>query len=116
MGRIFNLVLLAVMIVGAAVTYDMKYRTETAAERIARLQAEIAREKQTIQTLKAEWSLLDQPSRLQALVDRHADYFQLQPFSSDQVVTIDQIPQKPVEPDPIGALAGVPAGTTGSIE
>ena len=70
----------------------------------------------SIQTLKAEWSLLDQPGRLQALVDRHADYFQLQPFASDQVVTIDQIPQKPVEPDPIGALAGVPAGTTGSIE
>lgn len=116
MGRIVNLVLLAVMLVGAAVTYDMKYRAETAADHVARLQAEIAKEKQTIQALKAEWSLLDQPGRLQALVDRHADYFKLQPFASNQVVTLDQIPRKPAEPDPIGRLAGVAAGTTGSIE
>ncbi len=35
MGRVFNLILLAAMIVGAVVTYDMKHKAELAADRVA---------------------------------------------------------------------------------
>jgi hypothetical protein len=116
MNRFVNSILIAIMLVGAAVTYNMKYKAESAADHVARLQNEIAKEKEAIQALRAEWSMLDQPGRLQALVDRHADYFKLQPFAPDQFVTVDQIPQKPAATDPIGDLAGVAAGATGSIE
>jgi len=76
--RIFNFLLLTVMIVGAGVTYDMKHKAEIAADRNARLEAEIARDKDAVQLLRAEWSLLTQPSRLSlpsaavlARADRH---------------------------------------------
>ncbi len=99
MGRIINLILLAAMIVGAAVTYDMKHKAELAAERVATLQHKIAKEKSEIVLLKAEWSMLTQPARLQATIEKYADHFQLQPFSPDQIATIDEIPLKPVVPD-----------------
>jgi hypothetical protein len=45
--------------------------------------------------LKAEWSMLTQPARLQATVEKYADHFQLQPFSPEQISTIGEIPMKP---------------------
>ena len=94
MGRIINLVLLAAMAVGAAITYDMKHKAELAAARVASLQADITRQKQEIVLLKAEWSMLTQPARLQATITQYADHFQLQPFSPDQIASIDEIPMK----------------------
>src|SRR5690348_5516405 len=94
MGRIFNLVLLGLMIVGAAVTYNMKYTAESAANRVSKLQADIVKEKAQLQILKAEWSMLDQPARLQAVVDVHNNHFLLLPFTPDQLVTLDEIPMK----------------------
>jgi hypothetical protein len=96
MGRVLNLLFVVAMIAGAALTYDMKHKAELAADHVARLQNEIAKEKDRINVLKAEWSMLTQPARLQELVGKYADYFQLQPFSPDQVATIDQIPLRPV--------------------
>jgi len=95
MGRIVNLILLAAMVVGVAVTYDMKHKAELAAERVATLQHKIVKEKNEIVLLKAEWSMLTQPARLQATIEQYADHFQLQPFSPDQIGTIDEIPLKP---------------------
>jgi hypothetical protein len=92
--RIFNFVLLALMVVGAAVTYDMKHKAEMAADNVARLQAEIAKEKDAIALLRAEWAMLTQPGRLQTVVDKYADYFKLQPFAPKQLATVDDIPLK----------------------
>jgi hypothetical protein len=109
MGRLLNLILIGAMIVAAAITYDLKYNAESAANRVARLQSDIAKERGKIQALKAEWSMLDQPARLQALVEAHADYFKLAPFNPDQLATVADIPMRPVPPDPIGELvSGVP--------
>jgi hypothetical protein len=95
MGRLFNLLLLTAMIAGAAVTYDMKLKAEAAAAEVARLQAEIVKEKDNIALLKAEWSMLTQPARLQELVQKYADQFHLQPMAPAQVATIGEIPLKP---------------------
>jgi hypothetical protein len=112
--RILNLVLFVVMIVGAAVTYDMKHKAELAAERNAKIAAEIAKDKDSIALLRAEWALLTQPSRLQALVDKYADHFKLAPFSPTQLATVEEIPMRApttaVAPaagasDPIAGLA-----------
>jgi hypothetical protein len=116
--RIFNFVLIAVMLVGAMITYDMKHKAEVAADRVARLQADIAKEKDAVSLLRAEWSVLTQPPRLESIVQNYAGYFQLVPFSPAQVGTIDDIPLRPVQAsDPIGqALAGsVDTTRTGSI-
>ena len=94
--RIFNFVFLAVMIVGAIVTYNIKHRAEAAADRVAQLQADIAREKDALAILRAEWSVLTQPGRLQSVVEKYADHFQLAPFSPEQVATFSEIPLRPV--------------------
>lgn len=104
--RIFNLMLLALMIVGAAATYDMKHKAELAADKVARLQAEIARDRDAIAVLRAEWSLLTQPGRLQSVIDKYADHFQLEPFSPKQIATIDEIPMRTTagDKDEVGEL------------
>ena len=116
--RIFNLLLLAAMLIGAVVTYDMKHKAEVAAAEVARLQAEIAREKDALALLKAEWSLLTQPGRLQSVVQKYADHFQLEQFSPKQIATIDEIPMTPVgSPGPLGpAIARLAAGDAGKAE
>ena len=103
--RILNIVMFVIMIAGAAVTYDMKHKAELAAEHNARLEAEIAKEKDSIALLRAEWSLLTQPSRLQTLVDKYSDHFKLQPFAPSQIATLDQIPVRP-PPTPAAASSG----------
>ena len=96
MNRLVNFALLAIMIVGAIVTYDMKHRAEKASERVARLHSAIEQERQTIQILRAELSTLMQPGRLQALVDHYPDYFRLEPFTSSQLAAIEDIPLRPI--------------------
>jgi cell division protein FtsL len=99
MGRIINAVLLMAMIVGVVVTYNMKHQAELAAAAVARLQAEVTAEKQAIALLKAEWSMLTQPGRLQTVIERHNDYFKLAPFSPDQLATVEEIEIKPIQYD-----------------
>jgi hypothetical protein len=92
--RAVNVVFLAAMIIAAIVTYALKHQAEAAAEQVARLQTDIAKERDNIRTLNAEWSFLNQPSRLDTLVKEHADYFGLQPFTPDQVAVIEEIPMR----------------------
>jgi hypothetical protein len=98
MGRILNAVLLTAMIIGAAITYDMKHRAEVESDRVDQLQADIASEKDALSLLNAEWSKLSQPGRLQELVQRYADHFKLAAFAADQSATLAEIPEKPVDP------------------
>lgn len=98
-GRILNLVLLAAMIVGAVWTYNMKHRAEKAADKVAELQADIDREKAEIALLKAEYSMLMQPARIQSVVDQFPERFGLVPFSPDQIGLIDDIPLRPPSSD-----------------
>jgi hypothetical protein len=116
--RLLSFVLLAVMIVGAIVTYDMKRRAEGAANQVARLQAEIAREKDQMAALRAEFSRLTQPGRLQAVIEQHADYFRLEPFSPDRIATIGEIPLRPVGGDDAvrDLLARMAASESGEFE
>jgi cell division protein FtsL len=98
-GRVINVVLLLAMVAAAVVTYSLKHEAERSASRVARLHAAIARERAQIALLKAEWSALSQPSRLQQLVERYQDHFQLEPFSVSQVATLDEIPLRPAAPE-----------------
>jgi hypothetical protein len=98
MSRLVNLVLLTVMLVGAAVTYDMKLKAEKAAERVVRLESAVQEQKDAIQLLRAELSMLVQPGRLQAVVEHYADHFKLEDFQRSQYATVEEIPLKPPGP------------------
>lgn len=111
MMRMINFLLIALMLLGAGVVYDLKYEAEKATAKVARINHKIDGERDAIATLKAEWSLLNQPKRLQELTERHHAYLELDPLEPTQIGSIDDIPFKPAVP----ADGGVrPAGAPGA--
>lgn len=107
MMRMINFVLIALMLVGAGVVYDFKYEAEKATAKVARINRKIEAEKDAIATLKAEWSLLNQPKRLQELAEKHHAYLELDPLDPTQIGSIDDIPFKPAVPEGEAKPAGV---------
>jgi hypothetical protein len=99
--RTTDIVLIAVMIGAAAITYRIKQGAENEFEHISRIKTQIRLEHDTINLLQADWSLVSQPKRLQKLVDLYQAQLNLQPTTADQIVTLDQLPMRPVElPNP----------------
>lgn len=95
MLRMLNFLLIGLMLIGAAVVYDFKYQAEKAATSVSKINRKIDAERDAIAMLKAEWSLLNQPKRLQDLVQRHRNYLELDPLDPTQIATLDDIPFKP---------------------
>jgi hypothetical protein len=107
MLRLFNIMVVAALIGSAAWVYKIKFEATVQAESVARLRSEIRRERDSIATLRAEWSRLDSPERLQELAQRH---LKLRPVEFAQYDGLDNLPErpKPIVPpgtaDPIGAI------------
>lgn len=97
MLRTFDLILIAAMLVAATVTYKIKYDAEKQIVVINKLKRQIASEKDTITLLRADWSLMTQPGRLQNLVDVYADELKLQNIDARQIVQLNEIPERPVD-------------------
>lgn len=117
MVRLLNVLFILAVIAGAAVVFGMKHDAERAAERVAQLQRDIDGERESISLLKAEWSLLNQPSRLQRLVERYNAYLQLEPLDVAQIAALEDLPAKPMNFDPYGDAAplGGYAGGSSSV-
>ena len=104
---------------GAAVfVFQVKYRAENVAEHASTLQREIDRENENLSLLKAEWSLLIQPARVQELVGRHAEVLKLQPLDPTQITRIENLPMRPKgpAPDDEAALSAILEGIDGMPE
>lgn len=103
MPRTFELILIAAMLVAAAVTYTIKYDAERQIAVIAKLKRQIESERDTITLLRADWALMTQPGRLQALVGIYGEELQLTPTEPEQYAAgIDEIPER--KPDDIQML------------
>jgi len=94
--RTSDIVLIAVMVSAAALTYKTKREAEEQMKAVRNIQAQIHYEEETIDLLKADWSLLTQPSRLQKLADVYKSQLGLEPVSAHQIGGLDDIPVKPV--------------------
>jgi hypothetical protein len=93
------------MVSAAALTYKIKREAEEQLAAVHRLQAEIRTEEETIDLLKADWSLLTQPSRLQKLTGLYASQLDLQPTDAHQIGSLDDLPAKAVDgQDPLQAI------------
>jgi hypothetical protein len=68
-----------------------KKLAERDARAIGELNRKIGSERQRISELQAEWSALDHPARLQALLDRHNGVLDLKPLSGAQVMTVAEV-------------------------
>jgi len=107
MLRLINLAVIGALVLSAGWLYEIKYSSTHAAERVAKLRAEIRREHDAIAALRAEWARLDNPDRIQILARR---YLTLKAIEATQFDSLDRLPEKPVElvppgtADPIGVL------------
>jgi len=88
-------VLIAVMVAAAAFTYKTKHDAEDRQATLRKMEQQIRFEEDTIDLLKADWSLLTQPSRLQRLSETYSTELELQPLEANQIVGLDEIPSRP---------------------
>ena len=107
MMRVLNILVIAALVSAAAYVYKIKFESTRQAEHLAKVRMEIRQEQDAIASLRAEWSKLDTPSRIQALANRHLS---LKPIDPRQFDTLRDLPERPpdlVPPnsaDPIGSL------------
>jgi hypothetical protein len=114
--RLINLIVVVALVFAAAWVYKIKFDSTVQAERVAKLRTEIRHERESVAALRAEWSKLDNPLRLQGLAKRHLT---LKPIDPLQIESFDRLPEKPAAPpsepaDPIAAMIG-DEPPTGSI-
>jgi cell division protein FtsL len=109
--RILNICVIVALVVAAAHVYKIKFESTRQAERVARLRREIRVEHDSIATLRAEWSKLDNPARIQELAQRHLHLQAIEPRQFDTLKDLSPRPPDLVPPgtnDPIGFLVENP--------
>ncbi len=99
MIRILNFIAIAALIGSAIYAYSIKYQTIFHAETVASLKTEIKKEQDQIGSLRADWSHLTRPERVQALADK---LLPLQPLALNQIVQVEALPDKAKPNDTIG--------------
>ncbi len=72
--------------------FIMKYEVGALEEQLGALNHDIAGNQQAVHVLKAEWSYLNRPARLEDLGSR---LLKLKPLDGSQTGTIDDIPMRP---------------------
>jgi len=95
--RTADIVLIAAMVSAAAFTYTTKHKVEAQLAEVRRIEAKIRFEEDSLTILKADWSLLTQPARLQKLAEIYQGELQLAPLEARQIVNADELPARPVE-------------------
>jgi len=94
MLRVLHIGVLAALVLAAADVYKIKFDSTLQAEQVAKLRAEIRRERDAVAALRAEWTALDSPERIQALARRHLP---LKPIDITQLDNLDQLPDRPID-------------------
>ncbi len=105
--RIVHVLVIAVLIFAASFVYKIKFDSTMQAERVAKLNDAIRKERNAIAHLRAEWAKLETPGRIQSLAQQH---LKLQPVKGTQFDALDNLPNRPpplpIEQtgDPIGGM------------
>lgn len=85
--------------------FQLKHEVQTLEDELFRLNRAILAEQEAIHVLRAEWSYINQPQRLQSLTARHLD---LQPIKPGQIGLLADLPMR--DPNgPMVASAPTPA-------
>ena len=86
MLRFFNICLSLALVVLAYVIYQVKYDTRSLDVDIASLSKDIEAERDSVAVLRAEWSLLNRPERIERLAEKYLD---LAPPKPQQMLALD---------------------------
>lgn len=90
--------------------YSIKYETLYYTEQVRKLEKQLARERDTIGVLEAEWQHMNNPVRLQHLADKHLS---MQPMQATQIIRPPELPLRQPKNDLIGQK--LDALITGSV-
>ncbi len=104
MLRILHLLAVLCLVGAAVVVYKVKYESTYEAQRTVKLRAEIRAERDKINALRAEWTRLASPARVQDLATRHLN---MKPLSVARIDDLSNLPQKQIggnSADPIGEI------------
>jgi cell division protein FtsL len=118
MIRLLNICVIVALVVAAVDVYRIKFESTRKAEQVARLRLDIRREHDGVAELRAQWSKLDNPIRIQELAQRHLS---LRIIDSRQFDQLDRLPQRPPDllppasPDQIGNMLESRDAPTASI-
>jgi len=110
--RLLHLVVVVALVSAAVYVYKIKFDSTLQAERIAKLTTDLRHMRDVNAALRAEWSRLDNPGRIQGLAERHLN---LRPIEGTQFDTLDHLPDHAPPaaaaeaPDPIGAMIDMQA-------
>jgi len=92
--RLVHVLVVAALVFAAADVYKIKFDSTLQAEQVGKLRAEIQRERDAIAALRAAWTELDEPERIQGLTRRHLS---LKPVEVTQYDKLDRLPEWPPE-------------------
>ena len=90
----------AVVMMLAFWAYQQNYRTQAALRETQAIQGEIARLRDRLTVLKAEWAYLNRPDRLRDLADLNFARLRLFPLDAERFGRLDQVPFPAPEPRP----------------
>jgi cell division protein FtsL len=99
MWRILHILSIGAVIASAAYVYGVKYQAIYASEQVVKARHAIAKERDAVNVLRAEYAHLIRPDRLQALADKLLD---MQPLALNQIVKADDLPIPAPKVDSIG--------------
>ncbi len=105
--RLLNLLVIGGLLLAAVYVYRIKFEATVQAERLAKLRDEVRQERDKIAALRAQWSDLDEPARIQALAQR---FLKLGPIAPTQFDSLARLPSAPPDflragsKDPIGGM------------
>ncbi len=88
MGKLVQIVFVVTTIVVSVLVYSVKYDTGRDAIAVTELKRQIDIEFSALSVLKAEWSLLNQPDRLQRLASK---FLNMQPLKPAQYASLNDI-------------------------
>jgi len=93
MKRPAALILFALSIFAGGALFSVAFEVSELDDRLIALNEEITRDRDAIHVLRAEWSYLNQPERLESLSRRYLD---LQPLKGSQFSEIAALPMRPL--------------------
>jgi cell division protein FtsL len=75
--------------------FHVKYQVQKLEDRLAKINRDLVHEQDQIHVLRAEWTYLDRPERIEQLAKK---YLELGPPKATQMGSIAQIPMRDAEP------------------
>lgn len=94
------------VVVCATWAYRVNYATQEALNRVADLRGEIAREREALVVLNAEWAYLNRPDRLRALVAANGEALGLVELTPEQFGEAAMVAYPPEPEDLVEAAQG----------